>query len=75
MDHIFEKWDIETSSSQICDNEHANPLFAELEELIFTGALVHWTVDVVWLEAALQTKLVDVLNVILGRTEDDCLLI
>jgi len=41
MDHIFEKWDIKTSSSQICDNEHADPLFAELEELIFTGALVH----------------------------------
>ena len=70
VDDVFEEWDIDTSRCQVCHDEHAGPLLAELEELVLTRPLVHRTVDVVGLETAFLAQLVEVLDVVLGRAED-----
>ena len=75
VDDVLEERDIDTSGRQICHDEHSGPLLAELEELVLTRPLVHRTVDVVGLEAAFLTKLVEVLDMVLRCTEDNRLLL
>ena len=49
-------------------------LLAEPEQSLVSGALVHRTVDVFGAETRVGAKLVQVLDVILGGTEDNSLL-
>ena len=74
MYDVLKQRDIYTTRGQVSHKQYAHKLLSELEELIFTTALIHRTIDVVCLEAALEAELVQVLNVILGRAKDDCLL-
>ena len=75
VDDVLEERDIDTSSCQVCHDQHTDPLLAELEEFVLARPLVHGTVDVVGLEATFLTKLVKVLDVVLRRAEYNRLLL
>ena len=74
MYDVLKQRDIDTTRGQVGHEQYAHKLLSKFEELIFTTALIHWTIYVVCLEATLEAELVQVLNVILGRAKDDCLL-
>ena len=74
VNHIFQKWNIDTSSREICDNKHFCVLFAELEKFVLSTPLIHRTIDVVWLESTFEAELVQVFNVVLSGTENYSLL-
>ena len=71
MDNILKQGDVDTTSSQIGDEENACDLLAESKETVLTSPLVHRTVNVVCLESSLAAELVKVLDVVLGGTEHD----
>ena len=74
MYDVLKQWDINTSSGQVCHEQYADKLLSEFEELIFTTSLIHRTIDVICLEAALQAELVQILYMILSCAKDNCLL-
>ena len=74
MHDVLKQRDIDTASGQVRHEQNAHELLSEFEELIFTTSLIHRTIDVICLEAALQAELVQILNMILSCAKDDCLL-
>ena len=50
-------------------------LLPEPEESLFTSPLVHCTVNVLRAEASTYTQFMYILYVVLGCTEDNCLLV
>ena len=75
MDDVLKEGDIDTTGGQIGDKQHLDELLPELVELILTGSLIHRTEDVVAGEASLLADLVQVLDMVLGRTEHNRLLV
>ena len=73
--HILEQRDVDTSCSEIGDKEHFDHFFTEPEQPVLSSPLVHGTVNVVTRDPSLRAKLAQVLDVVLGGTKDDCLLL
>ena len=45
MNDVFKKWDIDTTSCQICDKKYSTQLLSESEQTILTSSLIHGTED------------------------------
>ena len=75
MDDILKQWNIDTTGCQICDEQYTSELLSEPEHPIFSSPLIHRTVDEVGAEAGKRAQLMQVLNVILGRAENNRLLV
>jgi hypothetical protein len=71
MDYIFEKWDIDTSGSQVCDEQEICVLTPKLDQLVFSGTLIHRSVDEVCFESRFNGKFTQILNVIPGCGENN----
>ena len=75
MDDIIKEWDIDTTGSQVSDYQEVHFLESEQCQPLFTGALVHSTIDEGALEASPDCKLIHILHMIACSPEDDSLLI
>ena len=75
VNNVLEQGNVNTSSSKIGDEEHFDYLLAELVQSIFSGPLVHGTVNIVTRKAGFLAQLTEIFNVVFCGPEDYCLLL
>ena len=64
VDDVLKQWDVDTSGSQVCDDEKVELLLSELLQSLFSGLLIHRTEDVRRLEASESSNLMQVLYMV-----------
>lgn len=64
VDDVLKQWDVDTSGSQVCDDEKVELLLSELLQSLFSGLLIHRTEDVRRLEASESGNLMQVLYMV-----------
>lgn len=75
MDDIIKEGDIDTTGSQVSDNQEVHLLLSKQCQPLLTSALVHSAIDEGALEASLDRKLIHILHMIACSPEDDGLLV
>lgn len=75
MNDVLHERNIDTSSCQVSNDQKVNLLMLEGEQSLFSGALVHYTIDKSGLESGVLAKLMDVLDVMSSCPKDDSLLL
>ena len=74
VDNVVQQWDINTTSCEVCDNQIPDKLPSESNQAFFTSALIHCTINKDTLKASFRDKLMQVLNVVPGCSENNGLL-
>ena len=75
MDDIVKERDVDTTGSQVSDYQKVDLLLSKQCQPLFTGTLVHGTIDEGALEASLDRKLIHILHMIARGSKDDGLLV
>ena len=75
VNHILQKWDIDSTSCQISHNEEPGLFLSELHQSLFSSVLVHGSINEAGFETSLSAQLVQVLYVMSCGGKDDSLMV
>ena len=75
MDDVLKQWNIDTSGSQVCDDEKVDFLLSEHHQPAFSRFLIHHTKNICSLKLGCSCHFVDVFDVMSGCAEDNGLLL